>query len=241
MIRYKMFEKEITKGAHTSFHFCVDKFGNNFHPKSKQYPIDQELSTYNKDFSDYECAITTSTTTSEGDYFHITSLTKNRNIIYLEQDVLEMFNIPIDFDCIYFTRAFPYVDGFKCRFDLKTFGTFGSTLRDDAMKVSLLFEGMCNAQIFAADFTKDGEYIDESINIEVLPYQSLYYPVSEILVRNFDIDKNKISYYNNKFKDYKKADYSWHIKIKLYKNRDPVVKFYRTYPINPYLKYYNYK
>ena len=219
----------------------MDKFGNNFHPKSKQYPIDQELSTYNKDFSDYECAITTSTTTSEGDYFHITSLTKNRNIIYLEQDVLEMFNIPIDFDCIYITRAFPYVDGFKCGFDLKTFGTFGSTLRDDAMKVSLLFEGMCNAQIFAADFTKDGEYIDESINIEVLPYQSLYYPVSEILVRNFDIDKNKISYYNNKFKDYKKADYSWHIKIKLYKNRDPVVKFYRTYPINPYLKYYNYK
>lgn len=241
MIRYKMFEKEITKGAHTSYHFCVDKFGNNFHPKSKQYPIDQELSKYNKDFSDYECAITTSTTTSEGDYFHITSLTKNRNIIYLEQDVLDMFNIPIDFDCIYFTRAFPVIDGFKCGFDLKTFRTFKSTLVDSAMKVSLLFEGMCNAQIFAADFTKDGKFIDESINIEVLPYQSLYYQVSEILVRNFDIDKTKISYYNNKFKDYKKADYSWHTKIKLYKNKDPVVKFYRTYPINPYLKYYNYK
>ena len=183
MIRYKMFEKELTKGAHTSFHFCVDKFGNNFHPKSKQYPIDQELSTYNKDFSDYECAITTSTTTSEGDYFHITSLTKNRNIIYLEQDVLEMFNIPIDFDCIYFTRAFPYVDGFKCGFDLKTFGTFGSTLRDDAMKVSLLFEGMCNAQIFAADFTKDGKFIDESINVEVIPFQGLYHQVKEILLK----------------------------------------------------------
>ena len=196
MIRYKMFEKEITKGAHTSYHFCVDKFGNNFHPKSKQYPIDQELSKYNKDFSDYECAITTSTTTSEGDYFHITSLTKNRNIIYLEQDVLDMFNIPIDFDCIYFTRAFPVIDGFKCGFDLKTFRTFKSTLVDSAMKVSLLFEGMCNAQIFAADFTKDGKFIDESINIEVLPYQSLYYQVSEILVRNFAIDKTKISYYN---------------------------------------------
>ncbi len=241
MIRYKMFEKEITKGSHTSYHFCVDQFGDNFNPRSKQYPIDQALSKIDKDWSDYEIAITTSTTTSKGDFFHVTSLTKNRNIIYVEKDVLDTFNIPVNFNVIYFTRAFPYVDGFKCGFSRLVLPRFDSTLVNDAMKVSLLFEGMCNNQIFAADFTKDGEFIDESINIEVIPYQTLYHQVKEILVRNFDIDRDKIDHYDKKFINHRTEEFGWHTKIKLYRDRDPVVKFYRTYPHNPYVNYTNYK
>ena len=39
MTNYKMFEREITSGDHRSYHVCVEKFGNNFNPKSKFYPI----------------------------------------------------------------------------------------------------------------------------------------------------------------------------------------------------------
>ena len=30
MIRYKMFEREITSGDHRSYHVCVNNFGSNF-------------------------------------------------------------------------------------------------------------------------------------------------------------------------------------------------------------------
>ncbi len=241
MIRYKMFEKEITKGAHTSFHFCVDKFGNNFHPRSKQYPIDQALSKFDKDWSNYDMAITTSTTTSEGDYFHISSL-KNNVIKCIERDVLDMFNIPnLDFNCIYITKAFPYVDTFKCGFDFQTFSKFNSNLFGEATKVFSLFREMYNGVMFAGDFTKDGEFIDDSINIEVIPHQRSFARIKLILLDNFDIDRDKIGYYDRKFMKYEIEDHAWHIKIKLYKDRDPTVKFYRTYPNNPYLDYTNYQ
>ena len=51
MPNYKMFEREITSGDHRSYHVCVEKFGNNFNPKSKFYPIDQALSEVKGDFS----------------------------------------------------------------------------------------------------------------------------------------------------------------------------------------------
>ena len=44
MIRYKMFEREITSGNHRSYHVCVNNFGSNFNSKSKFYPIDEALS-----------------------------------------------------------------------------------------------------------------------------------------------------------------------------------------------------
>ena len=43
MIRYKMFEREITAGEHRSYHVCVNNFGSNFSSKSKFYPIDEAL------------------------------------------------------------------------------------------------------------------------------------------------------------------------------------------------------
>ena len=43
------------------------------------------------------------------------------------------------------------------------------------------------------------------------------------------------------FDNYEIFDFCWHTKIKLYTNREPVVKFYRTYPHNPFIGYHNYK
>ena len=242
MIRYKMFEREITKGNHVSYHFCVDTFGDNFHPKSKHYPIDQALSKIDFDETTYELSITTANTTSEGDYFHISFLLKDKaHKPYLQRDVLDAFNIPVDFNVIYFTRAFPYVDGFKCGFDLNTYRSFNSIFFDDVVSIVQKFEKQYNAVIFAGDFTKDGEFIDDSINIEIIPYQhrQTYQLVKKVLLDNYDV--RKIHQYDRKFEVYNTDDFAWHFKIKLYKDKEPIVKFYRTYPENPYLNYGNYR
>lgn len=243
MIRYKMFEKEITKGNHVSYHFCVDTFGDNFHPKSKHYPIDQALAKIasGTNLEHYEINMTTENTTSEGNYFHISYLMKNRQVIYLQKDVLKTFDIPVDFNVIYFTRAFPYVDGFKCGFDYNVYRSLGSRFHDDVVSIVKKFEQQYNAVIFAGDFTKDGEFIDDSINIEIIPYQhrKIYRLVKKVLLENYDVEK--IHLYDKKFETYNTDDFAWHIKIKLYKDKEPVVKFYRTYPGNPYLNYGNYR
>ena len=101
MIRYKMFEREITKGNHRSYHVCVDKFGGNLHPNSKHYPIDESLSEIDLDYSTYECNITVANHTSPGDYFHVSYLMKDKgHKPYIQRDVLDAFNIPVDFNVI---------------------------------------------------------------------------------------------------------------------------------------------
>ena len=93
-----MFEREITKGNHRSYHVCVDKFGGNFHPNSKHYPIDEALSDIDLDYSSYECNITVANHTSPGDYFHVSYLMKDKgHKPYIQRDVLDAFNIPVDF------------------------------------------------------------------------------------------------------------------------------------------------
>ena len=52
-----MFEKEITSGNHVSYHFCVDKFGSNFNPKSKHYKIDEGLSKFDLRMQKVNCHI----------------------------------------------------------------------------------------------------------------------------------------------------------------------------------------
>ena len=43
------------------------------------------------------------------------------------------------------------------------------------------------------------------------------------------------------FDDYNEKDFAWHIKIKLFRYyKKPLVKFYKTYPNNPYLNYKHY-
>ena len=241
MIRYKMFEKEITSGNHVSYHFCVDKFGGNFNPKSKHYKIDEGLSKFDLDFTPYECNITTSNTTSEGDYFHISYLMKDRSVTYLQQDILKTFDINIDFPALYFTRSYPITDGFKCGFDLKVFKSFNSRFYNESIEILKKFHSKFNAVIFAGDFTQDGKFIDESINIEIIPFQQkeTYFSIKNVLLENFDVEK--IHGYDLLFEDYTIEKFCWHTKIKLFRDNEPIVKFYRTYPDNPFINYGNYK
>ena len=90
MPNYKMFEREITSGNHRSYHVCVEKFGNNFDPKSNFYPIDQELSKVKEDFSNYECNITLANHTSPNNYFHISYLAKKLYPPYVQKNILDV-------------------------------------------------------------------------------------------------------------------------------------------------------
>ena len=49
---------------------------------------------------------------------------------------------------------------------------------------------MYNDVILAGDFRKDGLFIDESINIEIMPIQSrdVYFRIRDLLMDNFKID-----------------------------------------------------
>lgn len=241
MLRYKLFEKEITSGNHASYHFCVDKFDitkNHFHPKSKQYAIEKELSNIDIDLSPYECNITSSTTTSVGDYFHVSYLRKSP-YEFLTKEVLDYFKINVDFPVLYFTRKIPYEKNFKCGFYLKTFKTFKSKFFNETVKIISLFDGLYYDVYTAGDFTFDGKFIDKSINIEIFPIQSKnnYYSIKKILLNNFDIEEKKINLYDKKFVDYSADKFFFYIKIKLTEN-GTIVKFYRTYPDNPFKEEY---
>ena len=87
-----MFEKEITSGNHVSYHFCVDKFDDNFHPKSRQHNIEKQLRYVDIDLSPYELGITSSNTTSDGDYVHVSYLRRLNNG-FMRQEVLGAKNI----------------------------------------------------------------------------------------------------------------------------------------------------
>ena len=246
MIRYKMFEREITSGDHRSYHVCVEKFGNNFNVKSKFYPIDQALSEVKEDFSNYECNITLENHTSPNNYFHLSYLAKRLYPPYIQKNILDAFNIKVNFPVIYFTRQYPYTDTFKVGFDQYTYQKFDSKFYEKVIKIIDKFVSQLNglnAIILAGDFTKDGKFIDDSINVEIIPYQNKdnYFFVKDILIKNYGVVEDKISRYDKMFVNYKIFDFCWHTKIKLYDDMKPVVKFYRTYPHNPFIGYHNYK
>ena len=100
-----------------------------------------------------------------------------------------------------------------------------------------------NAIILAGDFTKRGRFIDDSINVEIIPHQSKenYFIMRDILSNDYCIVDKKMERYDKMFINYKIRDFCWHTKIKLFNDREPLVKFYRTYPHNPYIEYPYYK
>ena len=95
---------------------------------------------------------------------------------------------------------------------------------------------------FEIVFTQDGEIKNKDINIEIIPEWKNHKEICEILENNFKLPK--LDYYKESFNDYNKKDFAWHIKIKLFRYiKTPIVKFYKTFPNNPYLhfKYYDNK
>jgi len=220
MIKYQMYERELTKGGVYQHHTCVDK-----------------LDEYNIDLFDYEINITPKNETSPHDYIHISCLRKTIDD-YVRKSVLDYFNISVDFPVVYFTRKVPFTPEFKCGFYLNTYKKFKSKYFKQTLKTIKLFKGLYNDIILAGDFDSDGNYIDESINIEVMPIQSkdVYFKIRNLLSQTFDIDNFDTC--DNLFDDYSVDKFHFHVKIK-YSVNGLVIKFYNTYPINPFLKYYD--
>ena len=220
MIKYQMYERELTKGGVYQHHTCVDK-----------------LDEYNIDLFDYEINITPKNETSPHDYIHISCLRKTIDD-YVRKSVLDYFNISVDFPVVYFTRKVPFTSEFKCGFYLNTYKKFKSKYFKQTLNTIKLFKGLYNDIILAGDFDSDGNYIDESINIEVMPIQSkdVYFKIRNLLSQTFDIDNFDTC--DNLFDDYSVDKFHFHVKIK-YSVNGLVIKFYNTYPINPFLKYYD--
>ena len=222
MIRYKMYERELTKGGVYQYHTCVDKFDD-----------------YDIDLYDYECNFTPKNETSPYDYIHVSCLRKTMDD-YVRQNVLDYFNIPVTFPVVYFTRKVPFTSKFKCGFYLNTFKRFKSAYFHQTLYTLKLFKGLYNDVILAGDFTEDGIFIDDSINIEIMPIQSkdIYFKIRKILSEMYSIDNFDAC--DNLFDDYSVDKFHFHVKIK-YSVNGLVIKFYNTYPINPFLKYYDNK
>ena len=210
-----MLETQISEGHHTSCHFCFDKFEGS---------LDKGL-----DLSKYELSIT-----DPRSHFHIHYL--NRDDDYIEQKVLDAYDINVDFPVIFFGRELPYRDGFRCAYHLSTLKKLKSPFVRDVVKIIKLFKGNFIDIILASDFSQDGVISDKDINIEIIPLMQNYKQIGEILEKNFELPK--LEYYNESFNDYNEKDFAWHIKIKLFRYiKKPLVKFYKTYPNNPYLHF----
>ena len=215
MIKYTMLETQISEGHHTSCHFCFDKFEGS---------LDKGL-----DLSKYELSIT-----DPRSHFHIHYL--NRDDDYIEQKVLDAYDINVDFPVIFFGRELPYRDGFRCAYHLSTLKKLKSPFVRDVVNIIKLFKGNFIDIILASDFSQDGVISDKDINIEIIPHMQNYKEIGEILEKNFELPK--LQYYEESFNDYNEKDFAWHIKIKLFRYiKKPLVKFYKTYPNNPYLHF----
>ena len=219
MIRYKMYERELTQGGSYQYHTCVDK-----------------LDEYDIDLYDYEINITPKNETSPYDYIHVSCLKKGVDK-FVRRSVLEYFNIPVDFPVVYFTRKVPFTPEFKCGFYLNTFKKFKSDYFKQTLDTIKLFKGLYNDIFLAGDFNQDGSFIDESINIEIMPIQSKdnYFTIRKILNENYGIDNFEC---DSLFKDYSVDKFHFHVKIK-YSVDGMIIKFYNTYPINPFINYYD--
>ena len=215
MIRYTMLETQISEGHHTSCHFCFDKFEGS---------LDKGL-----DLSKYELSIT-----DPRSHFHVHYL--NRDDDYIEQKVLDAYDINVDFPVIFFGRELPYRDGFRCAYHLSTLKKLKSPFVRDVVKIIKLFKGNFIDIILASDFSQDGLISNKDINIEIIPLMQNYKQIGKILENNFELPK--LEYYKESFNDYNEKDFAWHIKIKLFRYiKKPLVKFYKTYPNNPYLHF----
>ena len=219
MIKYQMYERELTKGGVYQYHTCVDK-----------------LDDYDIDLFDYEINVTPKNETSPHDYIHISCLRKTIDD-YVRKSVLDYFKIPVNFPVVYFTRKIPFTPEFKCGFYLNTFKKFKSAYFHQTLYTLKLFRGLYNDVILAGDFTEDGRFIDDSINIEIMPIQSkdIYFKIRKILSEMYSIDNFDIC--DNLFDDYSVDKFHFHVKIK-YSVNGLVIKFYNTYPINPFINYY---
>ena len=100
--------------------------------------------------------------------------------------------------------------------------------------------------IFGAFSFEDGSGTgvsgDYYVNKKIVKESENFVERSELeeIIQNL-INNSSIKEANNSFVEYEDKDFAWHIKIKLFRYiKKPIIKFYKTYPDNPYLHFHYY-
>jgi len=235
---YKMFEKELTKGNHVSYHFIYDYFETLSPKNSKLYQYEKQLKdivTKNFDLQGFQNAITTPNTTLKEDaHFHV-GLYKR----FIDDEVKDFFHIKSDFPVVYFTKKINDAvkeSSYKCGYSYSVLKELNHPLEEEVTKLMKLFEEETSQSIFASHFKEDGDINDNEMNFEIIPHynKQTFFSIKQKLLKNFDVREEILNSYDKKFANYKKEDFHYHVKIKL-KKSETTVKFYRTFPINPYV------
>lgn len=235
---YKMFEKELTFGNHVSYHFIYNYFDTLSPSNSKLYQYEKELKEKINPFIDlkgFQNAITTPNTTIKEDaYFHVGMFQKQIN-----KSVKDFFKINTDVYIMYFTKKIKDVvkeTEFKCGYPLNVFlNSIEHKFKREAIELVDLFSEESSNYIIANNFYQDGSINHDEINVEIIPKYSKenYFSLKNKLLNTFSLKKDVFDLYDKKFENYIKSDFHYHVKIKL-KDSNPTVKFYRTFPFNPY-------
>lgn len=235
-----MFEKELTHGNHVSYHFIYDYFDTVSPENSKLYLLEKKLRdsvTYNgMDLRGYGNAITPANTTSPNeDVFHIGCYYKA-----IGPEIQDFFKIKADFQVLYFSKKIDKAteeSSFKCGYTPDHFfkEMNFSKWKEEAYKVVQTFEENAHHIILASHFNADGSVNEKELNVEIIPEYSKnnYYWLKENLLKNFDLRKEVFDLYDKKFEGYYLEKFHFHAKIK-YTDAGVTVKFYRTWPFNPY-------
>jgi len=235
---YKMFEKELTHGNHVSYHFAYEYFETISPKNSKLYLYEKELKesvTRYFDIRGLQAAITTpNTTLNEDACFHIGTYHR-----FIDNVVRKYFHIKSDFPIVYFTKKIKDAaveSPYKCGYTYDVFKTLNHPMEKDGIRLMNLFDAECAKPIFASHFTKTGEMMEDEMNFEIIPHYTKenYFLLKRKLLDNFSLRKNVFDLYDRKFESYVANDFHYHVKIKL-KSTGNTVKFYRTFPTNPYL------
>lgn len=239
---YKMFEKELTQGNHVSYHFMYKYFDTISPKNSKLYLYERELkNTVTKycDLNGFQNALTTpNTTLNEDACFHV-GIHKR----FIDANIKDFFKIKTNLPLIYFTKKVKEATKesmFKCGYTLTTLKELNHSLESSAIETLNLFKDETSQPIFASYFTKEGKIIEDEMNVEIIPKYSKenYFSIKQKILKNFQVKKEILDLYDKKFVDYHQNDFHYHVKIKLKKEGNCTVKFYRTYPFwtkNPYL------
>lgn len=233
-----MFEKEITKGNHVSYHFIYPYFDTISPKNSKLYQYEKQLKetvTNYFDLNGFQNALTTPNTTLKEDAcFHIGMHKK-----FIGDEVRKFFKIKSNFPTVYFTKKIKDAtkeSSYKCGYTLEVLKTLNHPLENDSIELMKLFEAETSQAIFASHFNPNGEIVENEMNFEIIPHYTKenYFSIKNKLIENFNVRKEILDLYDKKFANYKGTDFHYHVKIKL-KPTETSVKFYRTFPINPYL------
>lgn len=242
---YYLFERDLTS-KHVSYHFCFkewDHFKSCGKIKESQDQIlnifEEKDLIYVLNDSKFHKAITPQNNFIEDSYFHIT-LYGADDTTY--EDINQKFHIKTNYKYNYFTKKIKELDkstNFKCGFTIDEFKKISHDLKNESYDITRLFKKEFSNVIYAFDFSKCGNIIHDNINIEIIPrYSKLsFFQCVDIIKNNFsNVNSNFFEKYISLFDNYNPTKFHFHLKIKLYKDQEPVIKFYRSYgSLNPYI------